>query len=260
MLLFWWKFAITSTRVSVLQPRSKTNTSGICGSGVFTLGEGVGPWGMAEWVWGLPLVLGIKQAIKHCKPNASFEGLPLNSALFGLVVLWDPCNSWCFFFTWKIPQFPAIHLGCPIKPGVYQWNVQFEFMIWQISNPHAHENTNCPLPSRGSQHIPSQSYFWIWFSFPQVEYVSSPEDTLFSHNHGWVENGCTFERSRYTLSFTEPWLWQQGYLRFQLILSQSFSLSISMTNFSNVYYSHEDYYVLRFVFWMTFWCLLILFW
>lgn len=100
-----------------------------------------------------------------------------------------------------------------------------------------HMKTQIVITLRREPTYPPPKSYLLKMMFLGGIFFSSPEDTLFSHNHGCVENGCTFERSRYILSFTEPWLWQQGYLHFQLILSQSFLLSISMTNFSNVYYS-----------------------
>ena len=104
-----------------------------------------------------------------------------------------------FFSPWKYPRVSSNTSWLPHKIGCLP--VKCPVWIHDLADfkPSWHMKIQIVITLLGTNISPPKA------SFPQVGYVSSPEDTLFSHNHSWVENGCIFERSRYTLSLNHDY-------------------------------------------------------
>lgn len=78
-------------------------------------------------------------------------------------------------------------------------------MIWQMEKKNLmHMKTQIVITLPGTNISPPKATFED--DFPRWVFAGSPKDTqVFSPIiMAALENGCTFERSRYTLSFTEP--------------------------------------------------------
>ena len=133
-------------------------------------------------------------------------------------------------------------------------------MIWKMEKkPHAHENTNCHYPP-GNQHIPSQSYFWRWFS--SVGFCWFPEgySSLFSHNHGCFGKWLHIWKVEIHPFFhwTMTMAARVSSLPIDII---AIILAVNLNDkFQQCILFSWRLLCIALLFWMTFWCLLILFW